>query len=206
MTPTALRRLSATLALIISVAFCFADTHEVAVKTNLVYDALTTPNIGFEIGMGKKTTAQLFYGVNPWTYDRSTLDVKKMKHWSLLGEYRWWHCSKFNGSFIGIHAFGGQFNAGNMDIPFPGMFFGGDNISKTLNDFRYEGTMAGVGFSYGYQWMLSEHWNFEASAGVGYAHAWYDKHACGMCGALLDKGSTNYVGLTRLALSLLYIF
>lgn len=199
-----LRRLVTCLAL--SISFAIGVAQEVAVKTNLVYDALTTPNLGLEIGVGSKNTLQLFYGLNPWTYDNSTLDVKKAKHWMVMPEFRWWRCSKFNGSFFGIHALGGQFNAGNLDIPFPGVFFGGDNLTKTLKDFRYEGKMAGAGVSYGYQWILGEHWNFEASAGVGYIHAWYDKHACGMCGALLDKGGTNYVGLTRLALSMMYLF
>ena len=38
----------------------------VAIKTNALYWATTTPNIGVELSLNNKHTAQLFYGLNPW--------------------------------------------------------------------------------------------------------------------------------------------
>ena len=114
-----------------------AQAQQVALKTNLLYDATTTPNIGAEMGIGKKSTVQLFYGLNP--------------------------C-------------------------------------------RFEGWYVGGGVSYGYQWVLSRHWNFEASIGVGAAYIDYGKFKCGECGAKIDDGHKIYVGPTKLALSLLYMF
>ena len=38
----------------------------VAIKTNAIYWATTTPNIGVEMSVDSKHTAQLFYGLNPW--------------------------------------------------------------------------------------------------------------------------------------------
>lgn len=84
-----------------------AQAQQVALKTNLLYDATTTPNIGVEMGIGKKQSVQLFYGLNPWKFGHGD-DMKYAKHWILNPEYRYWFCQRFNGSFVGIHAFGGE--------------------------------------------------------------------------------------------------
>ncbi len=179
---------------------------QVAVKTNLLYDATTTPNIGAEIGVGSRSTINLVYGLNAWTFHSDSHGDRKAKHWVVMPEYRWWTCSRFNGHFFGVHAMGGQFNAANVDLPIPGFFFSGDNLRNGVRDHRYQGGFAGAGFTYGYQWILGKHWNLEAEAGIGYAHAWYDKYACGECGGKIASGGTNYLGITKLGISILYLF
>lgn len=178
---------------------------QVSVKTNLLYDATTTPNLGLEVGVGAKSTVNLVYGLNAWTFD-SSKGERKAKHWVVMPEYRWWTCSKFNGHFFGVHAMGGQFNAANISLPIPGFFFSGDNLASGVKDSRYQGYFAGAGFTYGYQWILSRHWNLEAEIGVGYNHVWYDKYRCGDCGGKLNSGHSNYAGITKLGLSIMYIF
>ena len=178
---------------------------QLAVKTNLLYDATTTPNLGLELGVGKKQTVQIVYGLNPWTFDSSHGD-RKAKHWLLMPEYRWWTCTKFNGHFFGAHLMGGEFNASNVDLPIPGFFFSGDNLTKGVRDHRYQGGFAGAGFTYGYQWILGRHWNLEAEIGVGYNYVWYDKYMCYECGSKIASGHTNYLGVTKLGISFLYIF
>lgn len=177
--------------------FSTAKAQQVALKTNLLYDAATTPNIGMEIGLGKKSTAQLFYGLNPWKFGSGD-DRKYLKHWVLNPEYRYWFCQRFNGSFVGIHAFGGEYNATNIKMPL--------GWWDELKDHRFEGWFAGGGVSYGYQWVLSRHWNFEAAIGVGAAYIDYQKFQCGECGTKIDDGHKIYVGPTKLALSLMYMF
>lgn len=173
-----------------------ANAQKVALKTNLLYDATTTPNLGAELAMGKKSTLQLFYGLNPWKFasDRT----KQLRHWLLMPEYRYWTCQKFNGHFFGIHALGGQYNVGGIDLPNP--------IFKDLDEKRYEGWYAGGGLTYGYQWLLSRHWNLEASVGVGYIRFHYKEFPCTECGALIQENNKNYFGPTKLALSLMYCF
>ena len=39
---------------------------------------------------------------------------------------------------------------------------------------RYDGSLYGVGISYGYQWIISKRWSMEATIGVGYARLKYD--------------------------------
>ena len=173
-----------------------ANAQKVALKTNLLYDATTTPNLGAELAMGKKSTLQLFYGLNPWKFasDRT----KQLRHWLLMPEYRYWTCQKFNGHFFGIHALGGQYNVGGIDLPNP--------VFKDLDEKRYEGWYAGGGLTYGYQWLLSRHWNLEASVGVGYIRFHYKEFPCTECGALIQENNKKYFGPTKLALSLMYCF
>ena len=179
--------------------------NNLAIKTNLLYDATTTPNLGFEVGAGRKNTFQAFYGINPWTFSSSHGD-RKAKHWVFMPEYRWWTCSRFNGHFFGVHLMGGQFNAGNLDIPLPGMFFGGRDIAKDVRDYPCQGWFAGAGATYGYQWILDRHWNLEAEIGIGYDRVWYDRYPCYQCGAKIATGVTNYAGVTKVGLSIMYIF
>lgn len=195
-----------TAALVFAMIFMVSAAQaQFAVKTNLLYDATTTPNLGVEVGVGSRSTVNLVYGLNPWTFHHNGT-TRKAKHWVLMPEYRWWLCSKFDGHFIGVHALGGEYNASNLNIPFPGAFFGGENIRTGLRDKRYQGWYAGGGFTYGYQWSLSRHWNLEAEIGAGYVYTDYKKFNCSDCGGKIGEGHTNYLGLTKLGLSFIYIF
>lgn len=183
-----------------------AKAQEVALKTNLLYDALTTPNLGVEVGLGKKMTGQLYYGLNPWNYSGSGYQTKKAKHWVLMPEVRWWTCSRMNGWFFGVHAMGGEFNAANIKVPTPGYFFSGTDVIKAAADTRVQGKYLGGGFTAGYQWILSRHWNLEAELGVGYNHVWYDQFPCSECSPQIANGRSHYVGLTKAGLALMYVF
>ena len=183
--------------LVVSSSSYQASAQQVAVKTNLLYDATTTPNIGAEVGMGKKHSMQLYYGLNPWKFSGDN-GGKYFKHWLLEPEYRYWFCHRFQGSFVGIHGLGGEFNAANIELPF--------GIEKGLRDHHYEGWYVGGGLTYGYQWVLSRHWNIEASVGVGVIYADYQKYECGECGRKVGDDDTFYVGPTKAVLSLLYMF
>lgn len=184
----------------------FCAHAQLAIKTNLLYDATTTPNIGAELRVNEKSTVNLVYGLNPWTFSSDSHGNRKAKHWVLMPEYRWWTCSPYNGHFFGVHAFGGEYNAQNVSLPIPGGFFGGDNLTKAVRDKRYQGWFVGAGVTYGYQWILARHWNLEAEIGAGYGYVRYDRFTCGDCGVKTGSGGTNYLGITKLGISLLYIF
>lgn len=177
--------------LIITTIFCQAQ--DIAVKTNMAYWMTTTPNLGVEFALSKKSTFGIEGGINPFSFS----DNKTFKHWLVQPEYRWWFCEAFNGHFLGIHAHGAQFNVGGWGIPIGRL--------DVFKDARYEGYLFGGGISYGYQWVLNPRWNFEASIGAGYAHILYDKYPCKNCGTKLDKGSYNYWGITRVELSFIYL-
>lgn len=168
---------------------------QMALKTNALYWATSTPNASFEIATrkNKKLTWNFLVGYNPFTFK----DNKKLKHWLVQPEMRWWTCERFNGHFFGIHAHGGEFNMGGVKLPF-GAF-------PSLRDYRYQGEFYGGGLSYGYQWVLGKRWNLEAEIGAGYTRVHYNKYDCPRCGEWRDKGRKNFVSVTKAAVSLVYV-
>lgn len=182
--------------LMISLAGMFCTTlkaQNVGIKTNLLSDALLNANLGVEVGLAPRWTLDLSGYYNAWALS----DDRKWKHWLAQPEARYWFCEKFNGHFLGLHAFGGQYNVGNVKFPL--------NIFPDTKGYRHEGYYYGAGIAYGYQWILGNHWNLEASLGVGYARAHYDKYDCPKCGEWRGKGDKNYWGVTKAAVSLIYI-
>lgn len=170
-----------------------AGAQDVALKTNLLgWAAGGNINAGIEVGAGRKVTMQLFGALNPWNYSNQ----RRLRFWNVEPEARYWFCQKFNGHFVGIHLLGGEYNIRNINLPF--------GTLPELNDGEHhEGWYVGGGVTYGYQWILSNHWNFEASLGVGYAYSRYKK--CAGC-TPKNRDTRNYVGPTKAALSLIYCF
>lgn len=181
----------------ILMCLCILSVHaqQIGFKSNALYWATTTPNIGLEMEVGKKQTAQVFLGLNPWK--QSGGDQSRLRHWLVMPEYRYWFSQNFEGWFLGAHALGGQYNVGGVKFPF--------GLLKGLRNHRYEGWYVGGGITAGKQWNLSKHWNLEASLGLGYIHTAYDKFNCGTCGEKLKSAHKNYVGPTKVALSLIYL-
>lgn len=74
-------------------------SQNIGLKTNTLYWATATPNIGAEISVGRKLTLDLTGGYNPWELGNN----KKFKHWIAQSELRYWFCETFEGHFLGIH-------------------------------------------------------------------------------------------------------
>ena len=119
---------------------------KVAVKTNLLYDATTTMNLGLEIGLGKKWSLDLSGNYNPWKFD----DETRLRHWGVQPELRYWLCEKFNGHFLGLHGHYAKYNVGGMSF-----------LSDNMEHHRYQGHLWGGGISYGYQWLLGNRYIVE---------------------------------------------
>lgn len=164
-------------------------------KTNLLYWATATPNLGAEFATGKRTSLALHAGIQPWQYNDGD---KKLKHWMVQPEFRWWPCEVFMGHVIGIHALGGQFNAGGIDLPF--------NIIPAMESHRYQGWAAGAGISYGYHLLLNRRWSMEFGIGFGYLYVDYKEYRCIDCGKAKKKEHHNYIGPTKAAINLIYNF
>lgn len=171
-----------------------------ALKTNLLYTAVSlTPNLAFEAGLGPKSTIDVGAGYNWWKMDGTDASNRKLGHWIIQPEYRWWLCERFNGHYFGAHVFGGMFNISEHKAP---LLFG----EKNSADYRYDGWFAGVGASYGYQLPLARSWNLEFNLGVGYALMRYDRYEHERCGELIQPGvKRNYFGPTKLGITLTYL-
>lgn len=181
-----------------------AFSQKIAIKNNLAYDALLTPNLSLEFSLGKKWTLDTQAGMNFFFYEDDAMasgyKANKWSHWLLQPEIRYWTCEVFNGWFLGFHAHGGQMNVGGVNIPFILQ-----NHHKEMEAHRYEGYFYGGGVSAGYHWILSNRFSMETSVGIGYARVKYDKFKCTTCGKKVGKGNADYLGPTKIAVSVIYM-
>jgi hypothetical protein len=175
--------------------FSVVKGQTVAVKSNLLYDATATINIGLEVGMSPRWTLDLPVNYNPWEFGENHIGGNRvvLKHWLIQPEARYWFCQKFYGQFIGIHGHIGGFNIGGLKL-------------IGLEDSRFEGSLYGAGLSYGYHWVLSTRWSIEATIGVGYALLDYSEYdGCATCGGKKGDATRNYIGPTKAGVSLIYV-
>ncbi len=176
-----------------------AKAQDIAVKTNLLYDALLNVNLGAEVGLAPRWTFDLSADYNAWTLSHG----RKWKHWMIQPEARYWFCDRFVGHFVGAHMLGGQYNVGNLDNS---IHFLGTDFSK-LSDRRYQGWGIGAGVAYGYSWIIDRHWNIEGEIGFGWVYTRSDVYPCAECGTKIQSGKVhNYVGPTKAAINLVYTF
>ena len=136
-----------------------SNAQNVAVKSNLLYDATQTINLGVEVGLHQRWTLDLSGNYNSWSKDSSV----KWRHLFIQPEARYWFCDRFAGHFIGGHLIYGAFNFGNLNNNIS--FLGTDLTS--LSKYRYQGFGYGIGLSYGYAFLLSKHLNLGNGAGCG---------------------------------------
>jgi hypothetical protein len=147
-----------------------------AVKTNLLYGGGTlTPNLGLDIGLGKKTSIGLIAGYNKWgnlwdnsatgpEWDPNNFYRRRLDHIYGKAEFRYWFRNRFDSHFVGTSLFYADYSVGELDLPL---------IFDKEND--YVGNAYGLGLTYGYFWRWSPHWGMEFTIGAGVAVIEYDK-------------------------------
>lgn len=164
-----------------------------AIKSNLLMDAATNINLGFEYKLSNKLTFDFPVNYNPWTFT----DNRKFKNLLFQPELRYWFCESFYGSSIGVHAHGGAFNVGGLNLPF--------NKILDIKDHRYEGYIYGGGISFNHHFILTDKFSIEANIGAGYSYIIYDKFKCKTCGKKDSSGQTGFFSPTKASVSLLYL-
>jgi hypothetical protein len=168
-----------------------AKTPKYLLKTNVLYWATTTPNLGFEAGLSSKLSLDLSFNFNPWNYSGG----KTLRHFLAQPELRYWTKERFNGHFFGLHLHYASYNIGGIDLPI-----------FSFSDFRYEGNLYGAGLSYGYHWKVSDRWSFEATAGLGFAHFDYNVYHIEHEEDYPALGQPrNYFTPTKLGFNLIYV-
>lgn len=163
----------------------------VAIKSNLLYDATASMNLGVELRTGARTSFDLSGSWNPFSFGEN----RKWKHALVQPEFRLWTRETFSGHFFGLHGHYAYYNISNLPHP---------PFSEYMAAHRFEGWLAGAGVSYGYRWNFARNWGIEATIGVGYAYLDYEKFECGECGSLLGAETKNYFGPTKAGISLVY--
>lgn len=180
------------------------NAQRIGVKTNALYLATSTPNIGLEYAFADRFSLELEGGYNPWTLDSDR--NMKAKHFLVSPEVRYWFCEAFNGHFIGINANYTLFNLSGVDVP--AVFFPSARSAMVLEDLknrRSEGWAAGAGLTYGCVWPIARRWNLECTVGLGYWYTDYDKFESRKCGLFQEHVSHGAFGLTALGISFIYL-
>lgn len=163
-------------ALLLTIAPLSVMSQTLAIKTNLVTDALLIPTVGIEYTLSDRHSISL-----QGTYNPFELSDKKWKNWSVQPELRFWKEAPMFGWFLGINVIGGGFNINNVHV-------GG------LGDKHRQGYFMGAGFSIGYQKMLSTHWNLEFSLGGDVLLTTYDRFKDGEYEGHFRKGLILPIG------------
>lgn len=180
----------------------FSQAQTVGIKSNLLGDAMLSPNLGLEFGLAPKWTLDVTGEVNFWDVDNH-----RWRHWYVQPEARYWFCEKFAGHFIGLSGIGGRYDIGALGkYNINDKFLGTDY--RLLKDGRARGWGFGAGFGYGYAWPVAKHWNIEAELGVGWIWTKYREYPSlhAPKSAASHYKYHNYVGLTKLAVNVEYLF
>jgi hypothetical protein len=183
-----------------------------AVKTNVLFDALLAPNIEVEVPFGRdlcwSAMAEVWFPWWRWGYNAAgknnqyyrkdqrptttsyqllTIGVE-LRRWLFRG------CADahplLTGPFVGFYAAGGKYDLGRHGR--------GD-----------QGEFTSIGFSAGYVWPIGSHWNLELSAAIGFVggpKVHYENEFDDT--RLIYRSHNNhwqYAGPTKLKLSLVYL-
>ena len=180
-----------------------------ALKTNMLFDLLLTPNVELEVPIGDRWSLMVEDWF-PWLlhnkggnislgrYVKPGDDMKSSAYelWTIGAELRYWWpgaCPearpRLTGHFLGLYYANGKY-----DVEWDSK---GD-----------QGEFNSVGVTYGHSWPIARHWNLEASVSAGYF--WGPRrHYEGEFGDthLIWKytGRTSYIGPTKLKLSLVWL-
>ena len=149
-----------------------------ALKNNLLYDAILTPNLTFEVKLAKRWTLQVEGGFNPFPLD----DTKehKWRHFLVDVEAKYWFCEAFHRDFIGVNVAYSHYNVAKGWYPVGWIY-------PAVKQYRFQGDAVMAGVSYGWSFPVSKHVAFELEAGVDAGYTWYGKYECPHCGALLAQ-------------------
>lgn len=164
------------------------DDRFILPKINIAQLAVGVVNIGVELNVNDKYSIDI-----PYTYSPYTLSQKwKLKILSLQPEVRYWLNKQFSGHFVGLHTHVGYFN-----------------LAFNENS-RYQNQSSqplwGAGVGYGYVMQLYKALNIEFNIGIGYSNIKYSSYYNVDNGAKYDFSEKNYWGVTRVGISLTYLF
>ena len=172
-----------------------------AVKSNLLYDALSLINCSVEFPVGDKFSA-LVYSQFPWWKWGEAGNEYCVRFLSLGAEGRWWFAprpqpatakrqerDRLVGHFVGVYA-----ESGMWDFQFK-------------RNICHQGEFWSVGVSYGYSMPIGRRLNMEFSLSVGYASIPYRGYTPSKDYEILWRdeekvGEWGYIGPTKAQVSL----
>lgn len=132
--------------------------YHVAVRTNVLYDALLLPTLGVEWRINRGLSVKLDGSLAWWGGEHG----KVQKVWLLNPEVRW-YLLRDKRFYAGVSGSYGEYNIYKYML--------GNIVSK---DTGYQGKLWGAGLTVGYQLYLSRNFSFDFNLGLGYTRSDYD--------------------------------
>lgn len=166
----------------------------VALRTNLLYDATLSPNLGFDVRVDSAWTVGLLAGVNAWDIDKT--ENKKWRHMLFSLRARKFRKNLFEKGYYEGDLIYSHFNVGNIKFPF--------GLYSAVKNHRLQGDLVALGGKYGYSWILARDWRIEAEGGIAVGYAWFKEYDCPHCGTFLGNGDRIFL-LPQLGVNVVYI-
>lgn len=140
-----------------------------AIKTNLLHDALALPSIGAEIYAGRNLSVAANWTYGWWDTDR------RHRYWRAYGgdvTVRWWfgraaHRKPLTGHHVGVY--GGVFT---YDFEWGGTGYMGGRPGHSL----WDRCLVNAGIEYGYSLPVARRLNIDFTIGLGYVGGKYYKY------------------------------
>lgn len=167
-----------------------AKPYHVAVRTNVLYDALLLPTLGIEWRVNDRWGIRLDGSRSWWGNEKG----KVQKIWLVNPEVRW-YLLRDKRFYAGVSGSFGQYNIYKYAI--------GSIVSK---DTGYQGSMWGTGLTVGYQLPLSRCFSVDFNLGLGYTRFDYDTFGItdGVRVYKQRDRSRNFWGPTQAGISLVW--
>ena len=166
----------------------------VALRTNLLYDATLSPNLGFDVRVDSAWTVGLLAGVNAWDIDKA--ENKKWRHMLFSLRARKFRKNLFEKGYYEGDLIYSHFNVGNIKFPF--------GFYSAVKSHRLQGDLVALGGKYGYSWILARDWRIEAEGGIAVGYAWFKEYDCPHCGTYIGNGDRIFL-LPQLGINVVYI-
>lgn len=204
-------RLLRTLALVaglLMAAGALKAQDKFAVKTNLLHDATASVNLGVEYGFAPQWSVAVSGSYNDWTVNDMWLN-----HMLISPEVRYWFCERFAGTFVSVHGHAGTAKLGSF-WDFSQYY---EKFPNLENFMLKDATVLGIGVGIGHAFVLGRHWNLEMEFGLGYMYTKGDEYQMSETVdgkhylpeeaiPVLEGSIFDYVGPTKLGLSIVYLF
>lgn len=178
---------------------CETGAQEISLRTNLLWDAVSEPNLGLEWQTGEHWSVGVDAGLKAWprwlAWDWDQQNPTHWRNFAVVPEVRYYVKEVFQGMFFGADALYTHYNVGNVPTPF--------HMYPEVENYRLQGSFWAGGLFAGYAWWPWQHWRLELEAGAAVGLAAYDRFECAHCGTKLAE--ERRVGVVpKLALNVAY--
>ena len=187
-------------AILLTLSFSQAAlSQDFSIRTNVLWDAVSEPNIGLEFplsdnwSIGGNAALKSWPRWLAWDWDKENPLI--WRNYAVVPEVRYYLDEVYKGFFFGADAVYTHFNVSAVPTPF--------HMYPDAENHRVQGSYWAGGLFAGYAWWPWQHWRLEVEAGAALGLAAYDKYDCQHCGTKVGEERIPAV-VPKLALNVAY--